>query len=191
MDGLDIQCRPTERNPGRIALDRHFGSSHIHRVRPGSWKWYRAYYRRRVHHRFVLGVRLFVITHGMSTLTPNQPSAVGAVSSAVAVHAAAWPRRPAASLRRPFPSLRRPFANLWRPLPRQRQRSLAFRNHSRTFGNAPLTFRNHCRRLGNGCQRLRLTPLFLENTLKTNNLQTKTRSKHQTSIKKHQKTYGH
>src|ERR1035437_5980154 len=73
MDGLDIQCRPTERNPGRIALDRHFGSSHIHRVRQGSWKWYRAYYRRRVHHRFVLGVRLFIITHGMRTLTPNQP----------------------------------------------------------------------------------------------------------------------
>lgn len=112
MDGLDIQCRPTERNPGRIALDRHFGSSHIHRVRPGSWKWYRAYYRRRVHHRFVLGVRLFIITHGMRTLTPNQPSAVGAVSSAVVVHAAAWPRRPAASLRGRFPSLNGGGTNL-------------------------------------------------------------------------------
>ena|ERR1039458_2430250 len=112
MDGLYIQCRPTERNPGRIALDRHFGSSHIHRVRSGSWKWYRAYYRRRVHHRFVLGVRLFIITHGMRTLTPNQPSAVGAVSSAVVVHAAAWPRRLVASLWGHFPSLNGSGTNL-------------------------------------------------------------------------------
>ena len=139
MDGLDIQCRPTERNPGRIALDRHFGSSHIHRVRSGSWKWYRAYYRRRVHHRFVLGVRLFIITHGMRTLTPNQPSAVGAVSSAVVVHAAAWPRRLVASLHRPFPNLPRRLGRLPR-----RSVSLAEwpGNLPEWFGNIPQPARN-------------------------------------------------
>src|ERR1035437_8785652 len=47
-------------------------------------------------------------------LPPNksQPSAVGVVSSAVVVHAAAWPRRLVASLRRPFPNLPRRLGRL-------------------------------------------------------------------------------
>src|ERR1035437_3448991 len=74
-------------------------------------------------------------------LPPNksQPSAVGAVSSAVVVHAAAWPRRLVASLHRPFP-------NLPRRLGRIPSRSVSLAKFSGNlpewFGNIPQPPRN-------------------------------------------------
>jgi hypothetical protein len=72
-----------------------------------------------------------------------------------------------------------------------------FLNGSGTFPNQPGTFplgsATFPDRLGtflNGSGSLQFTCRFLINTFQNNNLQTKTRSKHQTPIKKHQKTYG-
>ena len=72
VDGLDGEFRAPERYPDHFAFDRISGCSIAHRDRQGSGEWHRVYYWSRVHHRFVLGVRLFVFTHGMRILTDQQ-----------------------------------------------------------------------------------------------------------------------
>jgi hypothetical protein len=74
MDGVDGEFRALERYPDHFAFDRIGGCSIAHREGQGSRKWDRADYSSRVHHRFVLGVRLFVFTDGMRALL-NRPAA--------------------------------------------------------------------------------------------------------------------
>ena len=71
VDGLDGEFRAPERSPDHIAFDRISGCSIARRESPGSREWHRADYWSRVHHRFVLGMRLFVFTHGMRTSPPK------------------------------------------------------------------------------------------------------------------------
>jgi hypothetical protein len=75
VDGLDGEFRTSERNPGSVALARHCGCSIAHRASQGSREWHRVYYWSRFHHRFVLGVRLFVFMHRMSAPTPDKSRA--------------------------------------------------------------------------------------------------------------------
>ena len=72
VDGLDGEFRAPERYPDHFAFDRISGCSIARRESQGSREWHRADYWSRVHHRFVLGVRLFIFTHGMRTLTDQQ-----------------------------------------------------------------------------------------------------------------------
>jgi hypothetical protein len=77
VDGLDGQHSPTERNPGSVALACHCDCSIAHRESFGRREWHRADHFSRVHYRFVLGVRLFVFTHGMKAF-PKQITAANA-----------------------------------------------------------------------------------------------------------------
>jgi hypothetical protein len=71
VDGLDSEFRAPERYPDHFAFDRISDCSIAHRDRQRSGEWHRVYYWSRFHHRFMLGVRLFVFTHRMSAPTPN------------------------------------------------------------------------------------------------------------------------
>jgi hypothetical protein len=75
VDGLDVQRCPPERNPGSVALARHFGCSNIYRDSPRSQGWHRPDHWRRGHHDGVLVVCLFVFPDEMSAPTPDEQRA--------------------------------------------------------------------------------------------------------------------
>ena len=75
VDGLDDQCSPPERDSDIVALGCHFDRSNTHHGGQGSGEWHRAYYWCCSHHSCMLGMRLFVFTHEMRTLTPNEARA--------------------------------------------------------------------------------------------------------------------
>ena len=72
VDGLDGEFRAPERYPDHFAFDRISDCSIAHRDRQRSGEWHRVYYWSRFHHRFMLGMRLFVFAHGMRTLKPSK-----------------------------------------------------------------------------------------------------------------------
>jgi hypothetical protein len=73
VDGLDGEFRAPERYPDHFAFDRIIGCCIAHRDRQRNGEWHRVYYWSRFHHRFMLGVRLFVFAHRMRAMTPRSP----------------------------------------------------------------------------------------------------------------------